>query len=152
MKKLAPLFAVTVLALPGIGLANADDTASQASPPAANAQSDNDSKSQAPGEVTEPKGFLLIQRNIYVPVDADGKATSDHAIVIDRQGFITAEELAAAQRESGDGDNGGMKGDDNAPGAGKESPKAQDSAPALPRSEPSVNGHVPLGRGPVHAT
>jgi hypothetical protein len=49
----------------------------------------------------KPKGFVVIQRNIYVPVDSEGKMASGNAVVIDKQGFVTAEELEAAQHEEG---------------------------------------------------
>ena len=96
MNKLAPLFAATMIALSGAALAQDDDasTAPEASQ----------------GQEAQPKAFVLIQRNIYVPVDAEGKVASQNWIVIDKQGVITAEEMAkaaeeATSSESGDGDN-----------------------------------------------
>jgi hypothetical protein len=79
MNKIASIFATTVLLLSGAAFADESATAPD----------------------MKPKGFVVIQRNIYVPVDSEGKMASGNAVVIDKQGFVTAEELEAAQHEEG---------------------------------------------------
>lgn len=137
---LAPLFAATALALPGGVLADTANGAETRSPDEAPAQASPNA----------PRGFVLLQRNIYVPIDANGKAASSNWIVIDKQGFVTAEELQAEQPEDGaTGQDGGSNGDGSDSQA---APKTEDSAPPAPRTAPSVNGGSPIGRGPMIAS
>jgi hypothetical protein len=102
---LVPLFAATALALSGTVLAQS--TPDAANPPVASAPEpqqgapfSGDAPATPETEAKAPQGFVVIQRNIYVPVDAEGKATSDEVVVVDRQGYVTAEELRAAQPEA----------------------------------------------------
>ena len=136
MKKLAPLFAATLLALSGGVLANTPDGADRP----------QSSTGEPPSEARQPEGFVRIQRNIYVPVDSEGKVVSNHTIVIDRQDYVTTAEFEAATKE-GDAKRGSedMKEDDNAPAPQTEEPAA---SPA-PSASPTVRGRVPFGRGPM---
>jgi hypothetical protein len=145
MKKLAPLCAAIALAWSGGVLANAGD---------ADSQSPQDSQALSPdssGKTTQ--GFVLIQRNIYIPVDAEGKAASGEAIVIDRQDFVTAEELKAAQAENG---KGGESEDSNGNGLDtnrEQAPKLEGPAPsASPHASPTEKEGSPLGRGAIIAS
>ncbi len=101
MNKLAPLFAATMIALSGAAVAQ-DDAASTPSDPSAQPDASQGHQQAAPGagDEAQPKGFVLIQRNIYVPVDEQGNVASQKWIVIDKQGFITAEELEKAASEA----------------------------------------------------
>jgi hypothetical protein len=129
MNKLAPLFTATALVLSGAAFAGDAATATASDP---SAQPD---ASQA--QETQPKGFVLIQRNIYVPVDAEGKVASQNWVVIDKQGFVTVEELEAAKRAQGDGG-------ESRPDTGNNEGDAEHPAPLQGR-------HAP-GKGPVIAS
>lgn len=122
MNKLAPLFTATVLVLSGVAFAEDKSTAT---PPDPSARPDA-------AQLTKPRGFMLIQRNIYVPVDAEGKmAASENWVVIDKQGFITTEDIEAAQRAqgSGDGDESGIEQSES--------------------KTPSMHKPNPIGEGPT---
>jgi len=138
MKKLALVFAAGALAMSGGILAETDD-------------------SQPAPELKKPDGFVLLQRNIYVPVDSQGKIASEKWIVIEKQGFVTPDEFEALAKDAAQsGDNGGTSdegaGQQDAPTPGIEgaTPPAEPTA-ATPsaRGLPSVRSHPPLGEGPM---
>jgi hypothetical protein len=139
MKKLLPLMVATALGLPAAVLAGNEDASD--SPSAGNAAS-------AP-EVKKPEGgFVLLQRNIYVPIDAEGKVASNQWLVIEKQGFVTADEVEAVARDAAnDVQSSGPKDDDEAAG-GQVKPRRDDAAPS-PRSIPSPTRHLPIGEGPM---
>lgn len=138
MNKAAPYFVTIALALSGGAFAQDDSTS------APDASGDNGA---AQGQPAELKGFVVIQRNIYVPVDSQGNMASKKSwVVIDKQGFVTAEEVAAAQRAEG-----GKGGEEHS------SPSEEDTANTLP---PEVDGSAPsasstaqkhgtIGEGPL---
>jgi len=138
MKKLVPLIAVTAFALSGVVLAGTDDKNESQAP--------GDAQSSA--EVKKPEGFVLLQRNIYVPVDAEGRISSNQWLVIEKQGFVTADEVEAVARDAAnDVQSNGPKDDDDASGA-QAKPKRDDATPS-PRSIPSPTRHLPIGEGPM---
>ena len=146
MNKLAPLFAATMVALSGIALAQ-DDAGSAPSDPAAQPdapQQPGDAGQQ--GQDAQPKGFVLIQRNIYVPIDEQGNVASQKWIVIDKQGFITAEEMEKAANEaSAEGDaQGGTEGKGDA-----DVPKADEPAAQPSSSVPLLQKRPSIGEGPM---
>lgn len=140
MNKLASLFTAAALAWTGAGFAE-DNAASAPSDPSAPPDA-------SAAQVTKPKGFMLIQRNIFVPVDAEGNMSSEHAVVIDKQGFVTTEELEAAQStqgSDGDGDQSGTgKSDGDQP-----APKTETPAASMSGSTPSAHKPQRLGEGPM---
>jgi len=138
MKKLALVLAAGALAMSGGIFAETDD-------------------SQTAPEVKKPDGFVLLQRNIYVPVDSQGKIASEKWIVIEKQGFVTPDEFEALAKDAAkSADNGGTSDE----GAGRQeapTPGEQDATPpaeptsATPsaRGLPSVRSHPALGEGPM---
>jgi hypothetical protein len=139
MKKLVPLIAVTAFALSGAVLAGTDG----------NNESQTPGDAQSSAEVKKPEGgFVLLQRNIYVPIDAEGKIASNQWLVIEKQGFVTADEVEAVARDAAnDVQSNGPKDDDDASGA-QAKPKRDDATPS-PRSIPSPTRHLPIGEGPM---
>ncbi|HWH40160.1 MAG TPA: hypothetical protein VNU21_10000 [Usitatibacter sp.] len=137
MKKLALVFAAGALAMSGGILAETDD-------------------SQPAPEVKKPDGFVLLQRNIYVPVDSQGKIASEKWIVIEKQGFVTPDEFEALAKDAAkSGDSGGTAdegaGQQEAPTPGEQATPPAEPTAATPstRGLPSVRSHPPLGEGPM---
>ena len=139
MKKLALLFAAGALAMSGGILAETEDT-------------------QPAPEMKKPEGFVLLQRNIYVPVDAQGKIASEKWVVIEKQGFVTPDEFEAVARDAASGEAGGGTKDEDTTGQQDAPTPGQQQAPtpaeptaAVPsiRSAPTMKGHPPLGGGPM---
>ena len=136
MKKLALVFAAAALAMSGGILAETDD-------------------SQTAPEVKKPDGFVLLQRNIYVPVDSQGKIASEKWIVIEKQGFVTPDEFEALAKDAAKSGDSGGTGDESA--GQQEAPGEQDATPpaeptsATPSTHglPSVRSHPPVGEGPM---
>lgn len=129
MKDLATLFAAAALAV---------STAALALP--------GEPKSQVPSQELSSKsteGFVVIQRNIYVPVDADGKPTSNEWVVVDKQGFVTAEEMKIAQAEAEAAGKG--HGADNESDSERKDETPKSDKPS-PRTEPAAKS-LPLGSG-----
>lgn len=143
MKRLAPLFAATAFAASGGVLAN---TADETQPPG---------ESPKPGiesATRQPHGFVVLQRNIYVPVDANGKVSSENWIVVEQQGFVSADEVNAAHAGSGTGAPGAPSNEGNGEsGDAERAPKVEKPAQA-PHAVPSQKGGSPLGRGPFIAS
>jgi hypothetical protein len=138
MKKLALIFAAGALAMSGGIFAETDDSPSAS-------------------EVKKPDGFVVLQRNIYVPITTEGKVASDKWVVIEKQGFVTAEEFEAVARDAAKGEDNGGSSDEGAgeqeaptPG-GEEAPTPAEPTAATPsaRALPSVKRHPPLGEGPM---
>ncbi len=138
MNKLAPLFAATMIALSGVALAQ-DDASSTPSGPSARP----DASQGQQGQEAQPKGFVLIQRNIYVPVDEQGNVASQKWVVIDKQGFITAEEMEKAANEAASQESEGSGSDEDAPKADEPSTKPSTGAVPLLQKRQSI------GEGPM---
>lgn len=148
MKNLATLLAATAVALSGAALANTPGAPQAPAPAAPSAdapqlpkvpQSSPDAQAQqAPEASGKPaEGFVVLQRNIYVPVDAEGKVASNDWVVVDRQGFVTADELKAAEAEARK--NGELPEDHaQAPEAGSGTTPEEPAASPSPRTEPAV--------------
>jgi hypothetical protein len=132
MNRLAPLFIATTLMLSGAALAQDDSATAPADPSAP--------PDASQGQPTQPKGFVVIQRNIYVPVDSEGKVASQKWIVIDKQGFVTAEELEAAQREQGTADGSEDEGSGASGGDGNSNNEDATT---------SMQGRPGVGEGPM---
>jgi hypothetical protein len=135
MNKLVPSFTAIALSLSAAAFAQADAPAQPSAEPDA-----------SQGQEAQPKGFVLIQRNIYVPVDSEGKVASQNWVVIDKQGFITTEELEAAQRE--------MASEEDAGANGKQGGDAANPKPEMPAATPSgsnssLQRHPKIGEGPT---
>src|SRR4051812_12571233 len=125
MKKLAPILAAIALASSGGVLADTGEGVNSV-------PSSQDPQAATPDSPAKPaEGFVLIQRNIYVPVDAEGKVASNEWVVIDRQDYVTAEELKAAQAQNGDGND-----------TGKAEQAPQPEQPARQPSLPGARGKV----------
>lgn len=137
MNKLAPLFAATMIALSGAALAQ-DDAASMPSGPSARP----DASPGQQGQGAQPKGFVLIQRNIYVPVDEQGNVASQNWVVIDKQGFITAEEMEKAANEATSQESEGSGNEEAAP-------KADEPSANAPSPMPSLEKRPSVGEGPM---
>ena len=137
MNKLVPSLTAIALTITGAAFAQ-DDASSQPSgePDAAQGQ-----------EAAQPKGFVLIQRNIYVPVDSTGKVASQNWVVIDKQGFVTTEELEAARREMADteDDSAGKPEGQGDPA----NPKPEMPAATPSGSTSSMQSQPAIGEGPM---
>lgn len=135
MKKLAPLFAATALVLSGAVLAETGDS------------------TPSTPEAKKPGGFVLLQRNIYVPVDGEGKLASSQMVVIEKQGFVTTEEFEAeardANKDNGAGNDNGATKDDEATGKEGEAKPGEHAAPPSERTSRSKTGGRSLGEGPM---
>lgn len=139
MNKLAPFFTATALVLSGAAYGAGSSTAAPSDPSAGS------DASQA--QVTKPKGFVVIQRNIFVPVDAEGNMAKEHAVVIDKQGFVTTEEFEAAARAGGDeAESDAAQSEGNAEPS---EPNAQKPEPTMNGSTPSLHRAHPPGEGPM---
>ena len=143
MKRLVPLFAATAFAVSGGVLANTADGAQLP---------EQSAKPGIASAAKPPHGFVVLQRNIYVPVDADGKVASENWIVVEQQGFVSAEEVNAAHAESGMSAPGGppSQGDGEAANVDR-APKLENPA-QTPHAMPSQKGGLPPLRGPFIAS
>ncbi|HET9650720.1 MAG TPA: hypothetical protein VFP36_00945 [Usitatibacter sp.] len=136
MKKLAPLFAAIALVSSGAVMAETGDDNQSPSP----------GESQSAPDAKKPGGFVLLQRNIYVPVDAEGKLASSQMVVIEKQGFVTTEEFEAEARDAKK-DTGATK-DDEATKEGEAKPEEPAASPPARTSRSKAGGHS-LGEGPT---
>ena len=142
MKRLAPLFSATAFAVSGGVLAN---TADEALSPG---------ESRKPGiesATRQPHGFVVLQRNIDGPVDADGKVSSENWIVVEQQGFVSADEVNAAHAGSGMGAPGAQSNEGHGESADAERAPSEKPAPT-PHAVPSHEGGLPPMRGPFIAS
>ena len=150
MKRLIPLAAATALILCSGAIAQTEGDGAQ-SP-----GQDQSAPGTNKGSEAKPEGFVVLQRNIYVPIGSDGKVASSQWVVIEKQGFMTTDEFETMAREAqADPANNGGKGDDDSGGQGQGqgqegAPGAEVPAAPSPHTTPSVNGHpLPMGDGPV---
>ncbi|HET7402096.1 MAG TPA: hypothetical protein VFJ62_09955 [Usitatibacter sp.] len=146
MKRFIPLAAATALVLCSGAIAQTEEDGAQ-SPGQAQAAPGTPNGSEA-----KPGGFVVLQRNIYVPIDSEGKVASSQWVVIEKQGFVTTDEFETMAREAqADQANKGGKGDEDSAGQGQEgAPAAEEPAAPSPHATPSVKGHpLPMGQGPI---
>lgn len=143
MKKLALLFAATAFALSGGALAATAD----------GIQPSEESAKPAPDSAAKrPHGFVVLQRNIYVPVDADGKVSSENWIVVEQQGFVSAEEVDTTHAQKGmDAPAGQPKEGSGEAENAERAPKLEQPG-QLPHAVPSHRSGLPPIRGPFIAS
>lgn len=143
MKRLVPLFAATAFAVSGGVLANtADGTQSP----------EQSAKPGIESAAKPPHGFVVLQRNIYVPVDAEGKVASENWIVVEQQGFVSAEEVNAAHAGSGMGVPGSQSNEGDGESANVERAPKLEKPAETPHAVPSQKRALPPLRGPFIAS